>query len=169
MSYPYKYPSFHHYPTGVGENDTVGFYFEMPLALGDDPDWLDLCANAKVLFMHLCWLYDGTNNGRIAMSVEDAMYYLNCTNKTASNALYDLQERGFIKWIRASDCDKASSFWRPSKENGTLISHEIYAKNQAKNQARQWEITILPTFDRYGRQRLPECTLFADENDEAEA
>src|SRR5206468_4901344 len=45
-------------------------------------------------------IYDGTNNGRLALSVRDAAKRCRIAKDTASRAFRELQERGFIECMK---------------------------------------------------------------------
>lgn len=60
------------------------------------PAWRSLSTNAKALYVDLKRLYNGMNNGELAMSSRDAGDLLNASHHTGARALTELQEHGFI-------------------------------------------------------------------------
>jgi hypothetical protein len=62
------------------------------------PAWQDLTANARAIYVEISSRYGGagSNNGRIPYSVREAAASLRISKATASRALIELQEHGFI-------------------------------------------------------------------------
>lgn len=58
--------------------------------------WLSLSANARAIYIEIASRYAGVNNGRIPYAVRDAAAALRIGTATASRALTELQERGFL-------------------------------------------------------------------------
>jgi hypothetical protein len=58
--------------------------------------WKSLNATARGVYVHMAMRYYGSNNGRIGYSVRAAAEELKIGLATASRALADLQDRGFI-------------------------------------------------------------------------
>jgi DNA-binding transcriptional MocR family regulator len=60
--------------------------------------WQSLDGNAKAIYLELATLYfgPGTNNGRIGFSARQAARAIQVSTATASRALIQLQDRGFI-------------------------------------------------------------------------
>ena len=85
-------------------------------------DWELQCAayrslgcQARCLLTELKALFNGRNNGQIAMSVREAMRRLGTGRKLAEKALAELQDRGFIKaTVKGSFHCKArhATLWR---------------------------------------------------------
>ena len=63
----------------------------------NSPAWLSLGPAARVLYLALKQRFNGSNNGRIGMSVRDAARELHISKDTVSKALRELEERGFVK------------------------------------------------------------------------
>lgn len=59
--------------------------------------WVSLNPTARALLVHLYSLYNGMNNGELFLSVRHAAKALNIAPNTASKALRDLLDRGFIR------------------------------------------------------------------------
>lgn len=63
----------------------------------NSPAWRSLSLKARVLEMELKALYNGMNNGQLFMSVREAANRLGVATNTASKAIEELQEKGFIR------------------------------------------------------------------------
>jgi DNA-binding transcriptional ArsR family regulator len=66
------------------------------------PAWRDLTANARAIYVEISSRYGGagSNNGRIPYSVREAATSLRISKSTASRALIELQEHGFIALMK---------------------------------------------------------------------
>jgi DNA-binding transcriptional ArsR family regulator len=62
----------------------------------DTPAWKDLDANCRCIYLELLRRYNGSNNGRIPLSVREIADQLRIGSSTASRALRALQAHGFI-------------------------------------------------------------------------
>lgn len=58
--------------------------------------WAALSANARAIYVEIAKRFMGTNNGRIPHSVREAAASLHISTATASRAIHQLQELGFI-------------------------------------------------------------------------
>jgi len=74
----------------------------------DSPAYLSLSCQARAVLIEITRAYDGTNNGRIGLSVRRAAERCNIAKDTASRAFADLEERGFV------DCVTRGAFSRKS-------------------------------------------------------
>ena len=64
------------------------------------PAWKSLSLPARCAFIELGNLYNGLNNGRIALSARSLANLLPISRVTASRALSELANRGFIEAVR---------------------------------------------------------------------
>jgi hypothetical protein len=71
-------------------------YLMMNRYLLESQAWKSLNATARAVYVHMMMRYYGSNNGRIGYSVRAAAEELKIGLATASRALADLQDRGFI-------------------------------------------------------------------------
>ena len=62
----------------------------------DSPAYLSLSCPARAVLIEIARSYDGFNNGRIGLSIRRASERCKIARGTASRALAELQERGFI-------------------------------------------------------------------------
>jgi len=74
----------------------------------DSPAYLSLSCPARAVLIEIARAYDGTNNGRIGLSVRRASQRCNIAKDTASRAFAVLEERGFV------DCVTRGAFSRKS-------------------------------------------------------
>jgi DNA-binding MarR family transcriptional regulator len=75
----------------------VRLYF----ALLDSHAWSALSHTEQAAYIAFCRVYNGSNNGRLAMSVRDLQKRLSCGQGTASRALNRLVEVGLIRQAKA--------------------------------------------------------------------
>jgi hypothetical protein len=68
--------------------------------------WRSLSPVARCVFIELAVLYNGANNGRLALSARDAAERVNCSKDTAARAFLQLQQRGFIECLRRGRFDR---------------------------------------------------------------
>jgi hypothetical protein len=62
----------------------------------DSPAYLSLSCQARAVLLEIARGHDGTNNGRLGLSIRRASERCNIARGTAARALVELQERGFI-------------------------------------------------------------------------
>jgi hypothetical protein len=72
----------------------------------DSPAYLSLSCQARAVLTEIARGHDGTNNGRLGLSVRRASERCNIARGTAQRAFVELQERGFI------DCMTKGAFSR---------------------------------------------------------
>jgi hypothetical protein len=58
--------------------------------------WRSLSPVARSVFIELAAIYNGSNNGRIALSARDAAERARCSKNTAARAFAELTDKGFI-------------------------------------------------------------------------
>ncbi len=73
-------------------------YVKLDYWLLECPAWQSLSFKARALYVAFKQRYNGINNGYVHMSVREAQTDLGCANGTASNAIAELVEKGFIKY-----------------------------------------------------------------------
>ena len=72
----------------------------------DCPAYLSLSCQARAVLLEIARGHDGTNNGRLGLSVRRAAHRCRIARGTAQRALAELQERGFV------DCMTKGAFSR---------------------------------------------------------
>ena len=66
----------------------------------DSQGWHQLSPRARLAYLELAQLYNGENNGRIALSARRLACRMPCDKATASRALRELEDAGFIQTMR---------------------------------------------------------------------
>ncbi|GGK28235.1 helix-turn-helix domain-containing protein [Salinarimonas ramus] len=75
-------------------------FVALPLYMLRSAAWRSLSPVARCAFIEVASLYNGGNNGRLALSARDAAERIGCSKDTAARALAALTERGFIEQTR---------------------------------------------------------------------
>lgn len=65
----------------------------------NSPAYLSLSPAARAVHVEIARLYDGGNNGRLALSVRTAAIRCRIARNTAARAFTELQDRGFIECV----------------------------------------------------------------------
>ena len=95
--------------------------------------WLSLSPYARALWLVLMKRYNGSNNGKIALSIREGALECNMSHGKAKKSFDDLLERGFIKIALDSSFNfkmKQSRRW--------IVTHEGYDKKAPTNEWRNW-------------------------------
>jgi|SRR5690554_437499 len=74
-----------------------GYWFSIWDEWFESPAYRDLSLPARCLLLEFQHIYRPSRNGRLSISVENAMERLGCAKKTAQRAFRELAEHGFIK------------------------------------------------------------------------
>jgi Helix-turn-helix domain len=99
-------------------------YFALHHYMLNTDAWKGLSANARAVYVQIGFRYDGFNNGRIAFSVRDAAKECGLAKDTASRALKELVDLGFIEETRhggLSRKTRIASEWRMTAFKCDLI------------------------------------------------
>jgi hypothetical protein len=72
-------------------------YFQVHHYMLKTEAWAALSAPARAIYLQIGFRYDGSNNGRISYSVRDAASECNLAKETASRAIRELVDLGFIE------------------------------------------------------------------------
>jgi hypothetical protein len=59
------------------------------------PVWRSLSPVARSVFIELTAIYNGSNNGRLALSTRDAAERISCSKNTSARAFAELIQKGF--------------------------------------------------------------------------
>ena len=97
------------------------------------PAWRSLTPNARAIYLELAARYagPGSTNGRISYSVREAAYALGISKATASRALLQLRDRGFIKQMEKGAFNRKirhATTWRLT-EFGCDVTGELASKD----------------------------------------
>jgi hypothetical protein len=80
----------------TGRSTTERFVL-LPYYMLTSAAWRSLSPVARSIFVELALIYNGSNNGSIALSTRDAAERVRCSKDTAARGLLNLVERGFIR------------------------------------------------------------------------
>lgn len=76
--------------------------------------WRATTPNERAAYLQIKWAYNGTNNGRLAVSIRDLADALHIGKNAAANSLKGLQEKGFVacltKGAFSVKCQRASEW-----------------------------------------------------------
>jgi len=72
------------------------------------PAWRSLSPVSRCIFLELSAIYNGGNNGYLALSTRDAAERVRCSKDTAARALADLIAKGFIECCSRGHFDRKS-------------------------------------------------------------
>jgi len=80
---------------GKGRNDTEQ-YLKLSYQMVRSPAWRSLSGPAVKVFLELRTRFNGANNGKLSLSLDEGTRVLGIGKMTVSRALGELQEKGFI-------------------------------------------------------------------------
>ena len=72
-------------------------FVQVYLYILESPAWLTLSCNARAAYLQLASRYNGINNGYLALGARILAEEMNCSPQTASRALIELEDAGFIE------------------------------------------------------------------------
>jgi hypothetical protein len=75
---------------------TTERFVSLPHYMLRSPAWQSLSPVAVKVYVELASLYNGSNNGRLALSARDAAERVGCSKNTAARAVVELIKKGFI-------------------------------------------------------------------------
>ena len=87
--------------------------------LMDSPAWRSLSLGARCLLLEVWNRHNGANNGKISLSVREAMELLGCGRNTPTKWFKELQEKGFLVATRRGSFNlksKHATEWRLTME-----------------------------------------------------
>jgi hypothetical protein len=75
---------------------TTERFVSLPHHMLRSPAWRSLSTVARSIFVELAAIYNGRNNGRLALSARDAAERVRCSKNTAARAFAELTQKGFV-------------------------------------------------------------------------
>jgi hypothetical protein len=75
---------------------TTERFVSLPHWMLQSSAWRSLSPVARSVFIELATIYNGSNNGRIALSARDAPDRVRCSKNTAARAFAELTQKGFV-------------------------------------------------------------------------
>jgi hypothetical protein len=87
---------------------TTERFVSLPHWMLRSPAWRLLSPVARCVFLELAVLYNGGNNGRLALSARDAAERVGCSKNTAGRAIVELCQKGFAEVAQRGHFDRKS-------------------------------------------------------------
>jgi hypothetical protein len=87
---------------------TTERFVSLPHHMLRSPAWRSLSPVSRCIFLELAAIYNGGNNGFIALSTRDAAKHVCCSKDTAARALVELTVKGFIVCCSRGHFDRKS-------------------------------------------------------------
>jgi hypothetical protein len=75
---------------------TTERFVSLPHWMLQSTAWRSLSPVARSVFIELAAIYNGCNNGRLALSARDAAKRVRCSKNTAARAFVELMHKGFV-------------------------------------------------------------------------
>jgi hypothetical protein len=108
----------------------------------DSSAYLSLSCQARAVLVEIARGHDGTNNGKLGLSIRRASERCNIARGTAQRALAELQERGFIDCmtkgafsLKAPHASEWRLTWWPCDVTGELPSKKFMSWGREKQNA----------------------------------
>src|SRR5580704_7097674 len=112
-----------------GRSNTSGPFVQLHHWMMRTAAWRSLTAQARVLYIEVAMLYNGRNNGSLALSVRQAAERCNIAKDTAARAFRELAEKGLLECVTPGGFDyklRHAAEWRltqfPCDKTGALPS-----------------------------------------------
>lgn len=96
------------------------------------PAWQSLSLVARCAYIELLDIYSGSNNGRIALSARSLAERLPISRATATRALQDLTDRGFIEVTREGAFSLKSGLRRATEWRLTRYHCDLTGQSQSQ-------------------------------------
>ena len=110
-------------------------FVQLPKFMLDSPAWLALSPPARAAYVELERVYNGANNGMIAMSVRRLAKRLRCSKTTAGRVLIDLEDAGFIETVEMGCFSRKN---RRASEYRLTIHHCDLSGHRPSKKFMQW-------------------------------
>ena len=83
-------------PNSKGRNDAEPQYVPIPYLMAHSPAWRSLGGSAIKVWIELRSRFNGHNNGKLSLGLDEAARLLSMSKATAHRALLELEEKGFL-------------------------------------------------------------------------
>ncbi|WP_018997599.1 helix-turn-helix domain-containing protein [Hirschia maritima] len=113
-----------------GRNDTEQ-YLPIPYSMANHPTFRSLSGPAVKVWIELRSKFNGSNNGKLSLSFQDAATKLGLSKTTVGRAFNELQEKGFIVKQKAGH-------WYGRKAAEYQITDKPYNGSTATRSWQQW-------------------------------
>lgn len=104
-----------------------GQYIPLPYSVIQHQAWRSLNGNAVKVYLELRARYNGSNNGSLALSMENAATLLRMSKTSVCRAFKELEQKGFIvKTLQGQWYGRLASEWRVTDKpcNGHLATRD---------------------------------------------
>jgi hypothetical protein len=85
---------------------TTERFVALPYWMLQSPAWRLLSPVARSVLIELAAVYNGSNNGRLALSARDAAKRVRCSKNTAARAFVELIQKGFVDLCSCGHFDR---------------------------------------------------------------
>jgi hypothetical protein len=83
-------------PNATGRNDDEERYMKLSYPMLNSPAWRSLTGNATKVWLEIRTRYNGGNNGKLRLSLDEASRILSIGKATARRAFLELESKGFL-------------------------------------------------------------------------
>jgi hypothetical protein len=122
----------------TGRSSTTERFVSLPHYMLGSRAWRSLPAVTRCVSIELAVIYNGGNNGYLALSSRDAAERVRCSKDTANRAFAELVSKGFIECCSRGHFDRK----RPHASEYRLT---LYDCNRAGAQRRRHSCAGIPT------------------------
>jgi biotin operon repressor len=114
-------------------NRTLAPFIALERYLIASPAWQSLSPVGRCAFLELLLIYNGSNNGRIALSARTLAKRLRISRATATRAIEQLEDRGFIETTRRGGFNLKTGVRRATEWRLTMYTCNIAGERPSKN------------------------------------
>ncbi len=114
-----------------GRSKSQGQYLVIPYTMAHSLAWRSLSGPAVKLYIELRSRYNGSNNGDLSVSLDEAARRLGIGKATASRAFKELESKGFIKMNRRGE-------WYGRRATTYFVTDCSYDGHPPKNTWQKW-------------------------------
>lgn len=92
----------HHDQTGRSKSKKSPKHVRLYLSMKESDAWKNLSITARMALIEVNFLYDGLNNGRLAISARKLGEEIGVSKSSAARSIGDLVKWGFLEQVKAS-------------------------------------------------------------------
>lgn len=97
------------------------------------PAYRSLSLAGRAALLEFNRIYNGANNGEIAMSVRRLASLLGVANNTANKAIWELEEKGFVRLVQP-----ASFAWKKRRASTYVLTQHPFRDEPATKDFMRW-------------------------------
>jgi hypothetical protein len=118
----------------TGRNEGPEQFYPLAYSVARSPAWRSLSGPALKVYCELRCRYNGSNNGDLSLSLDEAARLLHIGKATAKRAFDELSEKGFLVLThRGRWCGRMAATWR--------VTDRIYNGQPATREWLRWTPT----------------------------